>query len=81
MHHRNKSPTLTFITAIKDQIKAYVLIILKLLKIQKSPLAFSLFMDFFYIKQNSGLSKPYLTQLIAQMANLDSLSTSSILLV
>lgn len=38
-------------------------------------------MDFFYIKQNSGLSKPYLTQLIAQMANLDSLSTSSILLV
>lgn len=38
-------------------------------------------MDFFYIKQNSGLSKPYLIQLIAQMANLDSLSTSSILLV
>lgn len=38
-------------------------------------------MVFFYIKQNSGLSKPYLTQRIAQMANLDSLPTSSILLV
>lgn len=38
-------------------------------------------MAFFSIKQNSGLLKPYLAQLIAQMANLDSLSTSGILLV
>jgi hypothetical protein len=73
--------TLTFITALKDQIKACVLIILKLLKIQKSPLVFSLFIDFSVKKQNSGPLKPYLTLPIPHVDNSESLSISRILLV